>query len=220
MMFWKKPKGPRLQLEGINENTYLLQRRSHQEIMCEYVLQRPWGDGDPDFSRISLLIMQELLEPYQVVTYVYDSIISYEPAKKKTHGKDVCFLHQYYRFLKAHDMTENVFFYCPKELITLTNGMDLPLMRLLMDDDAKEIWHTSNHVYAYRSYPFRKNSYEELKQALDSSRYLLYLQYEEYHDLLTIQFDSTMISQDYISDIVRKVCKAHGKVLEISSLII
>lgn len=38
-------------------------------------------------------------------------------------------------------MTENVYFHSQKELITLTNGMDLPLMRLLMDDDAKEIWH-------------------------------------------------------------------------------
>lgn len=52
-------------------------------------------------------------------------------------------------------MIENVYFHSPKEIITLTNGMDLPLMRTLMDDDAKEIWHTSNHVYAYSSYPFR-----------------------------------------------------------------
>lgn len=217
-MFWKKQKDTHLQLEGINKNTYLLQRKSHQESLCEYVLCRPWGDGDPDFSKISFSIMQALLEPYQVATYVYDCVVPYRPAKKEAKEKDTCFLSQYYRFLKAHDKTENVYFHSPKELITLTNGMDLPLMRLLMDDDAKEIWHTSNHVYAYSSYPFCKNSFEELRQALDSSRYLLYLQYEEYHDLLTIQVDSTIISQNYISDIVREVCKAHGKVLEISSL--
>lgn len=185
---------------------------------AKYYLTPESAETSGDFFFIAKCIMDILLQPYHTITYV-QSLNPRPYPLKKHHAYDEIhhFTAQYYAFLEAHGLTENVFLDGVDKIAILGKGLSLPITKLSIEcvsvgGNPKEL--CSYEVYGYSTQPFVK-SMADVKIYMENMTYDCLIEYEKFPDYLSIIFNRNTVDINQIIKVISDICAKYNKILRV-----
>lgn len=169
------------------------------------------GCSEPDFSSICLEIIQKIFGGETVYTYL-ESFHQKNLCKQRSCFYAESFAAGYYRFLKAHSLTENVFFDGDSRMISVTLGANQPLLQALFE---KRILDTDCRIYAIPHFQTIPRDFQEALGLLQKKNFGLILDYQEQPSDLQIQLSGDGFIPDTIIQKIQQACQRFQKPLEI-----
>jgi len=162
------------------------------------------------FLPIAFDTMKQILENFQVLTFVHSFCMGY-PRKAKNKLFVESFPEDYYHFLEAHDMADQVYYQELTDVVTKTKGMN--------EAAAKLVFLYARDLCTYEAYGFSELSsisdVSEARACVEQGGYSVFVEFERYPDILRVRINTNEISLEWLIEVARYACEMHGMKLKI-----
>ena len=192
-------------VKGTEENYQLDVSEKELEL---YLLSE---GADPDFGPICLEVIRKIFDGETAYTYL-ESFHQKNLCKQKRCFYAESFAAEYYRFLKAYSLTENVFFDGDSRMISVTLGANEPLLQALFE---KRILDTDCRMFGEPKFQAVPQKFQEAVELLQEKNFGLVLDYQEQPSDLRIQLSGDGFIPDTIIQDIQQTCQRFQKPLEI-----
>lgn len=205
-----KPQGLEVMLTGTPDNFCASASLSTLELI-------PSGFENWEcFPSAAAEIAQRLLSAFCVLTAVH--ALPTSGGKKGAfypfHSQEEVFLHTYAEILQLQGRGDDVHYQSPNNIITVTNGAEVPLTTMLFSGDY-------GIAFDYNAYGYtvRPPSVDILQaqNSIEKGQCALHLAYERYPDTLEIFANTELFSVSQCLAVIQDVCAERSIPLEIDS---